>query len=109
MGKNVNIGLHNFCFNDDENGGQQLFITTSATQTDDGVSFTQEISLETYMRSVSLHVPFDFTPENLRRFADELQKFRNDMIAHEANVEDQLAWPIDSTGHGKGPGGVGAV
>lgn len=79
MGGNTDklLKRHVFCFNDEDNGGESLILTTEmyANGDPDGVYYNQELTLQSYGNSASFNLySAMFNPENLRRLADELRQ-----------------------------------
>lgn len=75
---------HRFEFNPQNNGGEQLSLTTTAYDNRDGTAtIRQEIRLESYLNaaSFSLVAGSSFTPESLRKLADELEALLSDANA----------------------------
>lgn len=75
---------HSFCFNNDDNGGESVTLTTTYVANgdpithDDGIYVNQELELQSYSNSVSLNLTnFMFSPEKLRQLANELESARN--------------------------------
>lgn len=67
---------HTFCFNKNDNGGESLVLSTKmfSNGDPDGVYYEQEISLQSYCNSATLHlVGASITPALLRKLADELE------------------------------------
>jgi len=67
---------HSYAFNATDNGGEALTLVTkvhNAGEIDRYV--TQELHLQSYGRSTTLALPFDFTPSQLRELADQLEQF----------------------------------
>jgi len=71
------IGRHSFPFNKQDNGGEQLILTTIAYQYEDGTVFTnQEISLQSYGNSASINLfSAGLDSQILRLLANELDEF----------------------------------
>lgn len=65
-----------FVFNNDDNGGESLSLTTFKHVDDRyptaGAYITQELTLQSYGNSASFNIGYFFTPENLRKLADAL-------------------------------------
>jgi len=78
--KTAKEAIHVFIFNPQDNGGEQLSLSTIYADTGDlidGLCINQELELQSYCNSVSLNLnAVCFTPENLRKLADELEVFR---------------------------------
>lgn len=70
---------HTFTFNPQDNGGEQLILTTKWYDNGDNEVFTfQELSLESYYNSASFHLSgAQITPETLRKLANELEQAQN--------------------------------
>lgn len=70
--------VHCFCFNEEDNGGESLTLTTRANfdKGEDLVFYTQELTLMSYGNSASFNLgDFHFNPFMLRKLADELESF----------------------------------
>jgi len=72
---------HTFVFNDGDNGGEALTLTTEFHDNGDGVPegvyMTQELCLGSYCNSASFHLSGAvLTPELLRELANQLDKER---------------------------------
>jgi hypothetical protein len=72
------LHLHNFVFNSNDNGGEQLSIRTKMFSNGDdkapNVYWNQEIELQSYCNSASFNLHgLSITPEKLRKLADELE------------------------------------
>jgi len=72
---------HYFCFNDGDNGGEALTLTTefhdNGDGAPDGIYITQELCLGSYCNSASFHLAGAvLTPELLRELANQLDKER---------------------------------
>lgn len=75
---------HSFCFNNQDNGGESLTLTTTYVANgdpiseNDGLYVNQELTLQSYCNSVSLNLTnYMFTPERLRQLANQLESARN--------------------------------
>ena len=69
-------GTHNFVFNNEDNGGESLSLKTLfIANGDPGEVWTQQtLMLHSYCNSVQLNLfTALFTPERLRKLADELE------------------------------------
>lgn len=75
---------HVFCFNPNDNGGESLLLTTEFFwngDEQDGIYTNQELILQSYLNSASITLfGAAFTPENLRKLADELVNVRAQCI-----------------------------
>ncbi len=74
------LGTHSFVFNKDDNGGEQLILTTDFFDNGDvdGIYSIQKLTLNSYGNSASFDlVGASFTPELLRQLADELEQIKN--------------------------------
>jgi len=72
---------HVFCFNEHDNGGESLLLTTEmfANGDPDGVYINQELSLQSYCNSASFHLSgATITPALLRKLANELETVENE-------------------------------
>lgn len=69
---------HVFVLNPDANGGEQILLTTTI-EPNGGEPFpTQELNLNSYGNCVTFHMSLSpFTPDNLRKLANELESFLN--------------------------------
>ena len=65
---------HTFVFNVDSNGGESLFLNTNVDE--DSYSY-QVLTLVSYANSASFNLNMEFTPDKLRKLADELEEFFN--------------------------------
>jgi hypothetical protein len=76
MGYEVTKNVHNFVFNEEDNGGEALELTTyKHTDTRYNESFfTQELTLHSYGNSATFKFSAFMTPEKLRKLADALEK-----------------------------------
>ena len=84
MNKDKLLGKHTFVFNEQDNGGESLSITTEFYAngdpiTDkDGVYTNQTLSLQSYCNSADFNlVGATLTPELLRKLANELESLRS--------------------------------
>jgi hypothetical protein len=76
--KNESIHRHVFVFNPQDNGGESLSLITDFIDNGDGpeagIFTNQELGLQSYCNSASLQLMgASFTPENLRKLANELE------------------------------------
>ena len=70
------LARHCFAFNQKDNGGEQVTLTTKfiANGDKDGVFLNQEISLQSYCNSAQINLCGAFlTPEILRELANQLE------------------------------------
>lgn len=69
---------HTFSFNPHDNRGENLLLSTNFVYQDDKViQFDQKLSLQSYCNSAHLTLcGAMFTPENLRKLANELDEAR---------------------------------
>lgn len=81
------LAQHSIVLNPKDNGGEGVFIHTKFISNGDpitdefGVYTTQEIHLASYSNSAILYFSgAAFTPEFLRRWANELEQVRNKLI-----------------------------
>lgn len=76
---------HVFVFNPQDNGGESLILVTKENDNGDGIPngiyLTQKLSLQSYSNSASFTlVGTILTPKNLRKLADELEKFQQELL-----------------------------
>lgn len=81
------IKTHHFVFNDDDNGGESLSLTTHFMANGDevtdkeGVYLNQELTLKSYSNSASFNLcGVNITPTKLRELANQLEIERNKLI-----------------------------
>ncbi len=70
------ISSNTFCFNLKDNGGEQLVLTTKIYGNGDpgGIFLNQELRLQSYSNSASLHlVGTPLTPSLLRNLANQIE------------------------------------
>lgn len=85
-----------FVFNDKDNGGESLSLTTTyidngddVTEKCDGIYINQELTLQSYSNSATFNLCGAFlTPENLRELANELDKARNIAVSSKVKSSD---------------------
>lgn len=66
---------HMFRFNPEDNSGESLVLKTYMTVEDDNVILNQNLTLHSYKNWASMRfVDGFFTPDNLRKLADELEE-----------------------------------
>ena len=77
------VGRHVFVFNPNDNGGECLCLVTEFIHNGDpvtdkeGIFTNQTLSLHSYCNSASFNLSgASFTPENLRKLANELESAR---------------------------------
>jgi hypothetical protein len=87
MNRDKTLSEHVFVFNEDDNGGESLSLTTKFIAngdpiTDkDGVYLNQELSLQSYCNASTFHLYGALlTPEDLRKLANELEQERNKLV-----------------------------
>jgi hypothetical protein len=69
------VKTHYFTFNEDDNEGEQLTLDTYFYKSSAGeISTLQELTLNSYGNSATFNLSGYFTPENLRKLADELDR-----------------------------------
>ena len=77
------LNRHVFSFNPKDNGGESLTLTTEFIDNGDGNGkfFTnQSLNLQSYSNSATLSLySACFTPENLRKLADELENINTSL------------------------------
>jgi hypothetical protein len=77
------LGEHSFCFNEQDNGGEAFTLTTELYNNGDeesGYYLNQFLTLQSYCNSASFElVGAQITPKNLRKLADELEEFFNEI------------------------------
>lgn len=83
---------HNFVFNEGENSGESIVLRTDFFSNGDpggkGVFTNQKLTLHSYCNSASIDLTISaFTPENLRKLADQLENSRNDAIQKNMNSQ----------------------
>ena len=70
------VARHVYCFNEEDNGGEQLILTTIVY--DDkvgGIFFNQELTLGSYCNSASFNLTgAQITPKLLRELANQLEE-----------------------------------
>lgn len=69
------VGKNVFCFNPKDNGGEQLYLTTTfiANGDENGVFMNQELTLQSYCNSASFTLHGStMTPDLLRELANQL-------------------------------------
>lgn len=64
---------HSFTFNPESNGGEHIYVNTHVKVDDDDVILAQELSMNSYGHIASFFMHDCFTPEKLRKLADELE------------------------------------
>jgi hypothetical protein len=64
---------HVFCFNEHDNGSESILLVTESAANAGAELITQELSLQSYGNSASIHTGYVFTPALLRKLADELE------------------------------------
>lgn len=94
----VLIARNVFCFNEKDNGGESLTITTEFFHNGDDPPFektiytNQEITLQSYANSASFNLAgCQLTPSNLRELANQLERELNkgiDLLEAEKNLLD---------------------
>lgn len=78
----MNKNTHTFCFNPQDNGGESLILKTTFEPNGDPGEFyaVQELMLHSYCNYATFTLTgIGFTPENLRKLADELEQFEKDV------------------------------
>ena len=73
---------HSFTFNENDNGGEELSLTTiyfsNGDEGDEGIYTNQELRLGSYCNSASISLfGIQITPDILRQLANELEQARN--------------------------------
>lgn len=72
------VGRHNFVFNEDANGGESLVLSTEFYHDPHmkDVYMRQILILNSYNNSVNFNLGYNasFTPQTLRKLADELEQ-----------------------------------
>jgi len=63
---------HSFTFNPEANGGESITLGTHIRIEDDEVTLAHELSMHSYGHIASFFIFDCFTPEKLRKLADEL-------------------------------------
>ncbi len=77
------LNAHTFVLNPEDNGGEQIhFNTTISRDDEDNVELSHEITLISYANSASINCR-GITPEQLRAWADSLEKKINEKISPE--------------------------
>lgn len=85
---NGNVLARNvFCFNNNDNGGEALLLTTEFVANgdditkEDGVYLEQELTLVSYSNSATFNLSGAIlTPALLRELADKLEETRNSLV-----------------------------
>jgi hypothetical protein len=86
-----------FCFNNEDNGGESLILTTEMFSNGDpeGIYYNQELSLQSYCNSASFNlVGAVLTAKTLRMLADQLENAEKEAqeilkdVAVSGNKED---------------------
>lgn len=93
MIRDQELSKHVFVFNEKDNGGESLSLTTRFISNGDeitekeGIYVNQELSLQSYCNSASFNLcGCTITPESLRQLANELEKEKNKILAKAALV-----------------------
>jgi hypothetical protein len=94
----MNNQVHCFCFNEEDNGGEALTLITSPdfdnANSGNEVFYTQKLLLMSHCNSASFYLPsFYFNPVTLRKLADELESFMNQveepyLLKNKKRIED---------------------
>jgi hypothetical protein len=74
-GMDKELEVHNFVFNEEDNGGESLMLTTKLHESEDcrTLLISQELVLQSYFNNASFNFSCAvFTPENLRKLANEI-------------------------------------
>jgi len=77
------LEMFTFRFNENDNGGESLTLTTKLLHNGDpeGVYYNQEITLQSYCNSASINLfGAAITPEKLRELANQLEVATNKAI-----------------------------
>jgi hypothetical protein len=86
---------HVFVFNENDNGGESLMLTTRFISNGDeitekeGVYINQELTLHSYCNSASFNLfGSTITPESLRKLANELEIEKNKILSNKGENND---------------------
>ena len=87
MNRDKILTEHYFVFNEEDNSGESLSLTTKFIRNGDpitdkeGVCLNQELTLQSYCNAATFQLSGAlFTSENLRKLANELEQERNKLV-----------------------------
>ena len=72
---NEPIIRHDFIFNPEDNGGEEVSLSTEFFSNGEEIFTTHQFILNSYGNSAILHLGIQITPTRLRLLADQLEKF----------------------------------